>query len=358
MWPWLMAGVLTSGGGHGSDPDDPWRELDRAIGALAPAKDEGRLGPGVLLRPFYTSSAEEGGAGTEDLSGFVFEDLDFFLGYREGEVSWRLSADVDTGDVELEDAWGRWEPLDGLALTAGQFKPRVVRSASLPADGLLFRERTYLGAAFDGWDDGAELGGHYDQFDAWVAVTDGANGSRSDHFWSARAEWALYDQGFEDSEGARGAPLHLRVLLGATWFADTAQSSSAAAGWGGDVALTLGPFALHGEWLDLDEEFTRTIDVFNGHLVTIGDGKPRSATLSRRVTADGELALRYQNADDFDETEAFGVGANWSPGGGPARFVADLELVESDTRDFSLFSLGVVVGSSGLSRPFADVGPR
>jgi hypothetical protein len=353
----LTSALACAGDGRVVERDDPWKDLDRALEALAPGAEESPFTHGVLLRVFYTASADEAKAVLDDadVSGFELEDLDGYVAYEGTDYSLRLSADLGSGDVELEDALARWRFRDELALTAGQFKPRVVRSGSVPPGELLFRERTFVGAAFDGWDDGVELGGHYDQWDYWLALTDGSNGSETDHFTSARVEWALYDAAFEDREGARGAPDHLRVLIGATWFRDAAQSNADGGGWGGDLALTFGPYSFHGEWLGLDDEFARTIDVFNGYLITLGDGSPLAATLSRRVGADAEVALRFQRADDSDSTESFGIGANWSPGGGPARFVADVELVEGDTRDFSLFSLGLVLGSSGLPRPFAGL---
>lgn len=356
MWLLLLQSALSSAGeGEDGARADPWAGLDRALTTLASAPEPGPFSRGLLLRPFFTSSPDEAKAMSDDesISGFTFEDVDLYFAYREGDIGWRVSADLGEGDVELEDAYASWQYLDWLTLSAGQFKPRVVRSGSVPAGELLFRERTFLGAAFDGWDDGFELGGHYDQWDYWLALTDGSNGSESDHFTSARGEWALYDAAFEDREGARGSPDHLRVLLGASWFLDAALSNSDANGWGADLAVTFGPYALHGEFADLGEEFAREIDVFNGYLITLQDGKPLSVTFSRRVARDGEVGLRFQRADDVDDTTAFGVGANWSPGGGPARFVADLELVDGETRDFSLFSLGLVLGSSGLPRPFA-----
>ncbi len=334
--------------------DDPWLELDRALARLtAPAADTGRS-QGVLLRTYYTNAPAEAGAGTRDLSGQVFEDVDVFVAFDRGDVALRLSADFDQGDARLEDAHARWQSVDWFTLTFGQFKPRVVRSASVPADGLLFRERSFLGAAFDGWDDGFELGGHYDQFDYWLAATDGSNGEQSDHFWSARGEWALYDAAWDDLEGARGAPNHLRVLLGATFFEDVTLSAADGGGYAADFALTFGPYSFQAEWANLDPSFARTIDVFDGALLTLGDGQPRAATLSRRVGESAEAAVRFQAADDADSTEALSLGANWSPGQAPVRFAADLALVSGDSRDFSVFSLGLVVGSSGLSRPFAD----
>jgi len=358
MWSLLLPGALAfAGDGHAVERGDPWAGLDRALAALRSAPETGPFSHGVLLRAFYTSSPEEAKAVLDgaDVSGFVLEDADAYFTHDDDVSTWRLSADFDSGTVQLEDAHVRWRHGDGLALTVGQFKPRVLRSGSMPASELLFRERTFVGAAFDGWDDGVELGGHYDQWDYWLALTDGANGSDTDHFTSARVEWALYDAAFEDREGARGAPNILRALLGVSWFVDAALSNADGGGWAADLALTFGPYAFHGEWAALDDDFARTIDVFNGYLITLGDGQPFSATFGRSLGAEAEVALRFQRAEDADSTESVGVVANWNPGGGPARFVADLALVDGDTREFSLLSLGIVLGSSGLARPFAGL---
>jgi len=356
MWPLLLV-CLVPPGGDGRDvrADDPWSAVDRTLDTLAPARSDGPSW-GVLVRTFYTHAPVEAGAGTNDVSGFVFEDVDLYLAARYDDLAWRFSADAAEGTANLEDAWASWHALDWLTLTAGQFKPRVARSGSVPEDALLFRERTFLGAAFDEHDDGAELGGHYDQFDYWLAVTDGSNGEGSDHFWSARGEWALYDAAWDDLEGAYGAPNHLRVLIGATKFEDVSISTAHGGGWSSDLALTFGPYSFAAEYADLERSFARTIDVFDGHLITLGDGQPRSFTLSRRVGEGGEAAVRFETADDADSTEALVLGANWRPLGSLARFVADVAMVDGDTRDFSIFSLGVQIGSSGITRPFIGDG--
>jgi hypothetical protein len=348
-FPWLAC--LALGGGEDAPPD--WRALDEALARRVPARNEDGRSFGVLVRAFFTNAPEEAGTAGRDLSGNVFEDVDAYVAAEQGPFELRLGADFDQGDARLEDAWVRAACCEWLGLRLGQFKPRVVRSGSIPDDGLLFRERSFLGAAFDLWDDGVELGGHYDQFDYWLALTDGSNGSDSDHFWSARGEWALYDSALEDREGARGAPNHLRVLLGAALFDDVVASTSDGGGYGADLALTFGPYAFHGEWASLEDSFVRTIDVFDGQLLTLGDGDPLSFTLARRMGERFEAAVRFQRADDADSTEAFTLGASYVPASAPVRFVADLALVEGDSQDFSIFSLGLQAGSSGLGRPFA-----
>ena len=346
--------LLLALGGDGAERTSPWLELDRAIQGLALDADESPLSWGGLVRVFYSASPEEATAGSAEASGIFFEDVDLYFAHRGPVIGWRISADfdaaLDEGSATLEDAHGIWRRGELVALTLGQFKPHVLRSGSIPADGLLFRDRTFLGAAFDQWDDGVGLEGTYDQFQWWLAVTDGENGQDADHFWSARGEWALFDAPWEDIEGARNAPNHLRVVLGGALFSDVSQSSSDGGGFGLDLACTFGPYSLHGEWAKLDDEFTRTIDVFNGYTLAIGDGKPLSGTLSCVLSPRSELALRFQQADDADETFAAGACATWSPL--PAfRVIADVSRVEGDTRDFSLLSLGLQLGSSGITSP-------
>jgi hypothetical protein len=344
-WAWLSllaarAALATSGGGV----EEP---------ALPPAAEDPGFGWGVLVRAYYAWAGEELADSPGDVSGFDLEDADLFVAGRAEDAEWRVSADAGDGSLELEDAYARWRFDEAFALAAGQLKPRVVRSGSIPPERLAFRERTFLGAAFDAWDDGFEVGGHYDQFDYWLTVTDGANGSESDHFWSARGEWALYDAAFDDVEGVGDAPNHLRVLLGAFTFEDVAQSSSDAGGYGADLALTFGPWAFHGEWASLGESFQRDADVLEGALVTMGDGDPLSFTLSHRVGDLGELAVRWQRADDLDDHSS--VGAAWRAHGGgwPLDGLgAEVSQIDGDGLDETLVSVGIALGTSGLERPF------
>jgi hypothetical protein len=354
MWLFLVPSLL---GGGDERPPAAWQALDQAVAGLSKAADEPRSF-GFLVRGFATGSAVESAEDTAaaDVSGFALEDVDVYFAANHGDFAWRVSADLDQSreqrSVELEDAHASWRHTEWFALTVGQFKPRVTRSGSIPASELLFRERTFLGAAFDAWDRGFEIGGHYDQFDYWLALANGASGTQKDHFYSGRVEWAFNDTAIEDREGARGASRYLRILLGASLFADDGPKPAEGQGYAADLAFTFGPYAFHGEWADL-RDFARTIDVFNGHTLDVADGQPLAGTLSRRVGDELELAVRYQRADEADSTTALGLGANWSPGGGPLRFLAEVEFVDGDQRDFSLFSIGASLGSSGLTRPFA-----
>jgi len=355
----FSAVLLSLALGAGSTGEDSWLDLDRELARLesAPGASDG-VSWGALLRAFYLFSGEESSGGNADTSGFAFEDVDLYFAFDAAEFGWRVSADAESGSPVLQDAHAYWRHAPWFVLTFGQFKPRVVRSGSIAPEQLLFRERTFLGAVFDVWDDGVELGGHYDQFDYWLALTDAENGHESDHFWSLRGEWALYDVAFADLEGAREAPNHLRVLLGGLLFDDVALSASDGGGFGFDLALTFGPYAFHGEWARLDESFLRSVDVFAGAPLVVGDGQPRSATLSRRIGADGEAALRLQKADDADDTSSLGLCWNWARAPGSGRWIVDLAFIEGDGRDDTLFSIGLNVGTSGLDRPFAGATPR
>jgi len=351
-----LLGLTLSGGDPRGGPDvvperaDGWATLDAHLAALGAPEGVAPFQWGLLVRAFFTASEKEADVGTTDVSGFDLEDVDLWAGFADGDLAWRLSADVADGAMRLEDAYAAWHLTGELFLVGGQFKPRVVRSGSIPESELFFRERSFLGAAFDLWDVGVGLAGHYDQYDYWLSLADGANGDEADPFWSARVEWALFDAAFDDGESPRGAPNHLRVLFGASTFADAGQSSGDAGGYGLDLALTFGPYAFQAEWADLGDEFARPIDVFNGYEITLGDGQPRGGTLSRALGESAEAAVRFQQADDADRTRAVDLGLAWCPGG--ARFLADVAFVDGDTRDFSIVSLGVQLGTSGRPRPF------
>lgn len=319
------------------------------IDLLRPAQDE-RPAFGLLLRPFLTFSASEGGLGSEDVAGNVFEDLDLWAGQEAQVFAWRLQADFEDGSATLEDAWARFGLGQNAQLRVGQFKPRVVRSASIAEDALLFRARTFLGSAFDVWDDGAELTQRGERWSTTLALADGSNGSEADHFWSLRAELELYESDLAEREGARGAENFLVARWGVATFADVAQSAKDGGGLAIDLALTYGPYSVALEWAHLQDEFSREVDVFNGHVFDLGDGDPVSFTFGRRVGEELEAAFRYERAEDADDTSATRLGLNWGRKGSFARFVAEVGAMEADSRDFTILSAGVVMGASGPPR--------
>lgn len=335
---------------------DAWRELDASIAALAQGDAASGRTFGGLVRAFVASADDDVTSGGDDVSGFDLEDVDVFFELEEEQFSVRVSAELDDGNLGLEDGYARYRYSQALQLAVGQFKPRVVRSGSVQPGGLLFRERTFLGALFDVWDLGAELGGHYDQFDYWLAVTNAENGSESDHFWSVRGEWTLYEDPWADVEGAHGAPNYLRSLLGAFLFGDVALSSSDGGGYGVDFALTFGPYSFHAEWAHVDDAFVRPADVTVGPpLVLGGDASPLSATISRCLGTDWEGALRWQEADDADDTSGWSAAIDWFPGDGPLRWIADATRIEDDLDEGWILSLGIAIGaSSAHGRPFSD----
>lgn len=319
-------------------------------GALAPAHEDGAPEFGILLRPFYTFSASEGGLGSEDISGNVFEDLELWLGQSTHAFAWKVTADFEQGEAELEDAWARFRVREDLGFSVGQFKPRVVRSGSIEEDALFFRSRTFLGAAFDVRDDGFELATRGERWSAMLALVDGENGSESDHFWSLRGELELFESEVAGREGARGAENFLVSRLGVATFADVAQSAQDGGGLAIDLALTYGPYSIAAEWAHLQDEFTREVDVFNGHVFDLGDGDPMSFTFGRCLNEEFEAAVRYERAEDADDTTATLVGLNWARKGSVARFVLEAGMVAADSRDFTLVSAGVVLGRSGVGR--------
>ncbi len=119
--PALLAAVLRGGS------RDAWQDLDRRTALLREESSATRWG--ALLRAFYTLSDEETSLGSADVSGLVLEDVDLFLEHGGDELSWRVSVDADSDQLQLEDAQARFTWATWLDLRVGQFKPRVVRSA-------------------------------------------------------------------------------------------------------------------------------------------------------------------------------------------------------------------------------------
>ena len=372
----LAAPVWAGGGG---DPEEPatarssttgdWLELDRwlaravdedaAGGADVPEHPVEGLSWGGIVRAFYTYSQDDiATGGGDDISGFSVNDADLYFNVAVGDFVGRVSADFAPDGPELEDGYGTWLVADWFTVTLGQFKPRVVRSGIVDPETLVFKERTFLGASFDFWDVGVQVAGHYDQFDWWLAVTNASTGQRSDHLFVGRGEWAYYDEAWGDVEGAHGAPINLRLLFGIFAYTFTDVPGDGGDGWGGDMALTMGPHSLHAEVMGIDNGIFLANNSLRDmpSLVLDGRGRPFSATYGYLFANRWQLAARYQNLDDDRDTKIFSGAVNWFPlEDGPVGWVLDVTHVDSKGPDGLVISVGVNVGLSRSPRLPGDV---
>jgi hypothetical protein len=329
-----------------------WLDLDSELGTLA-----GSLLPGdavvqanVLIRAFYNFSEDLiGGADEDSVSGMRLVDADFAFDIGNGATSARVSFDLDSSEGLLEDGWVEYRRSEFLRFKVGHLKPRVLFSSEADPELLLFHDRTFLGGSFDHWEMGLEVSGHYDWFDWFATVSNGVTGITNQHLYTMRGECSFYDSAWRPQEGARGAPRHRRVLLGASYFRESySPGTEEADGFATDMLMTYGPWGLHWEYASLDSGWDeRPIYGTGAAPIELRGGKsPFSATLSRMFGPEWEAALRVQNANDRDDTTFGGLAVRYYPFEGPLSYVTEISDTESDDIHGWIFRVGINVGSS------------
>src|SRR5262245_44011635 len=162
-----LAIAVAGSAAHAGTGDNEWTALDSEISGLASPLKQSQDGNGwaALLRAVYSYSSDDlfttGGA-DPDLNGFAFNDIDLAFWGSQGSYTWRVSADLDGNsgdDLDLEDAYIRWNCGGYFDGTMGNYKPRLSLSNSVDPEHQLFIDRSALGAAGDWWDNGIGASG-------------------------------------------------------------------------------------------------------------------------------------------------------------------------------------------------------
>ncbi len=330
--------------------DDPWLELDETLVGLEAETPESasHLQLGVLVRTFYAYSNDDIALSTDDTSGVDVDDVDISAQVQYGRFQARVNFDL-TKTSELEDAYARWEWTDVASLTLGQFRPRFMRSNTVDPETLLFRDRTLIGAAFDVWDVGAQLAGGFEPLGWWVSVSNGDSGKSDHHLYVARLEWGMYDPPTVYGEGAFGSANYLVADVGGSWFKESqAPTGRNDSGWGGDLAVTYGPWALYAEYLNLagGADFSVFTESAGSLIALVGNSNPWSLTLSRTWGHERrwQSALRWQESDNAQDARIASASLQFMP---RARWIWTCELSDYDADsgdDGFLAQFGVSVG--------------
>ena len=308
-----------------------------------------------LLRAFY---------GYGDAAVFPFDDSVSSLDLEEAQITGeytladsvliRTQLDVADG-VELEDAYVAWSPHRYFGFKFGQFRPRVLFSATADPGSLVFRDRTFLGERFDFFEPGIEWSGSEDTLRWFLAALNGTDGGEDGIFASARLEWSVYEGELPRSEGTYGVPDYLRSEFGFFGFVDTsfASSTSDASGFGLDFAMSLGPWYTHAEVAHVEDAFLPVgLPVLDTQTIVIpGEADPFSVTFGRRFGERIQTNLRWQRPDDVVETDHFGLSSNYLFHAGdetrvPIGLTAEISYFDSNRDDGFAFSLGVSYGSN------------
>lgn len=355
----LAALVLVAGAARAAtDPASDYALLDNHSENLQAALAGGSTGPvnvGYLLRTSYASSGDTlfaPGAG-QDLGGFRTQDASlWFQGTIGGyEVFLRTDASDATdwplpslaagqiGGVNLRDAWAKAPIAEGVSLYFGNFRCPVVNSGMLDEGKLLMIDRTRIGQFFDVYQAGAAVVADVENFHLKLAAQNGGDGSADELGIVARAEYKV-GEGAKQREGALGAE-GFDATFGLGYFQDRGMGNEFEA-YIADAYATYEQFSLHAELVDMGGDLAAmTVGNAGGESAT-----PYSATLGFRINNEFELAVRYQDLDDTNDTTQIGGGFNYYIAGHAAKWQVNVSQFDNDADDGVLVQVGLSLGQA------------
>jgi hypothetical protein len=282
-----------------------------------------------------TTDAGEGVAFEgEDILGWDFRtirmDVSGDLGH---DYSYKVTFDLANGTAALFDAYVDWKITDGIKGRWGRYKVPFLRSALILEYNLLFLQRTSIGSQFAFRDLGVMVSGQFEMVSFFVNAMNGGitggDGIEKDMFYNARVTVNVMGEGVGLQEGAYGVGDAVGLQLGAAIGDDNGLDNGLV--WAVEAALTSGPLAVTAEIADFDED--------------LGNSTPWDAMVSFLFGEMHEVAVRYEDADDANDTTAYGLAANHYISGHHIKWIlqwyhTDTDLssggVDFDTDEFSL----------------------
>jgi hypothetical protein len=328
--------------------DNGWSGLDKEIeslsSSLAAADGSGPKVSGWIRSSFRFSSDDFYLVGGEDQSGFQFDtvrlevsgDVSDNYGYK---VSFDLGDGNDAGHgtspngaLTLRDAYATWRIAEGIKGKMGRFKEPLAHSALTPEPYLIFIDRTAIGAALSVRDLGVAVSGNFDVLNWWFAFQDGIDGQADEYKWTVRVTADLVGTaGDKLVEGAYGAGDNTIVTVGVAYQDDGFLDDGTIIV--GEAALNMGPFSVAAEVADFDDGTDPGTGGVFGRALYINDvagTTPWDVTLTYAITPDWELAGRYEDTDDDDDTIAYAVGIDYYIHGHDIKWQAQWKHIDTD----------------------------
>jgi len=366
-----LALTLVSVPGFASENE--WSSLDQEINNLSSSLSaQNAPGPrigGYIKTSFRYSDDEDAlfGAGNDEKeAGFKLDNVRIEItGDLGQDYTYKVSFDLASGTASLRDAFLCWKIGENVKGTWGNFKKPFLRSALIGDKNLLFYQRTALGDFFSVRETGLMFSGTFDTVEWYIHASNGTfgdpitdtNSKIGDDFnFAARLVANLMGAGVGKVEGAYGAGDETNLTVGLAWQDDTNIDDGTAIAL--DAALTAGPFSLAAEIVDFDDgdsagDFPNKAGgpLHYGSDNTLADMDPAGATpwditASYMFTDQYEAGLRYQDADDDDDTNAISACVNRYVQGHDIKWTLEYLHTSSDvdTAELDEWTLGLTGG--------------
>jgi hypothetical protein len=255
-----------------------------------------------------------------------------------------LSAGIgEAGGGGVLDAYVTIEGTNDIRGQVGLFRAPFLAESLREEDKLLFMDRSAIGDYWADRDEGAQVSAMFNQFGVWGAIQNGRDDAGDRAAWSARVQYTM--GAMQTNEGAYGANGNMNLTVGAGYYNDTGLSAAQA--WCADATLNMGAFSASAEVVDHKKNV--------GFLLPSDDGPggtnpsntfgqmPWVGTASFLVMPDVEIAGRYEDFDDQDDTYAITGGVNWYHAGHAAKVQLNYSEVNSDSgnNDLDLWQIGL-----------------
>lgn len=317
-----------------------WSTTDRDLAGLATSLTQGASGVSVsgFLRSSYASSSDVT-VGTSDLGGFSIDDAQIWVNGSIGDFSVTIQTEASNstnvpgagtvgslGDLGVLDAYAAWNATEQIKIQLGQFRPAFLGSSLKNENSLLFINRSFLGGEFAFRDAGAQFGGNFGMLNIQAYAQNGGDSAGDELSYGFRVEATPMGTA-SANEGALGASGDPSLTVGAAYYTnDGANSDEIAMGF--DANFTLGAFGVSAEIVDFDDFTAGPSSMLSG---AFDDATPYNVAASFVVMPDQlEVAVRYEDFDDANDTTAITVGANWYLQGHAAKWQANYVTVDSD----------------------------
>lgn len=335
-----------------------WSSLDRDIASLAqtPAGPASGFNVGGFVRSRYAYSedvdADTGTAGKQKLSGFGLDNARVELSASQGDYGVFIALEGGGGTADLYEAYGTFRITDGVTGQMGRFRAPFLWSALITENHQILLDRTFSGQAWQGRDDGIQVSGTFDQFGWWLAFQNGQDSVADEYSWTARASFNALGTGIGMQEGAYGASEETSLTVGAAYTDDSTPQDGEA--WALDLGFTQSAFSAHGEIVSygddvqLDSGLNTSTGVINPiAIIPNGTDTPWSATVGYMITPNQyEIAARYEDLDDVDNTTVWALGINRYVVGHDAKWTLQYSSSNSDVagKEADTLALGLTVG--------------
>ncbi len=258
-----------------------------------------------FLRSYYESSSDPG----PDTGGWRFEMARVNVNGAIDDLKWRVSWELNSGTAKLKDAWLKWKLDNGVGLTWGQFKRPTLHSFNLSGAHRLMVLPTH-NTANQKRDQGAMVNADFadDKLHGALAILNGSDGQTNELNVVARLAYDLMGKGaFGKFEGAIKAPEEWTGSIGVAYSDDRADAT------GGNYVLVDSMWAGNGtyfaaELVDYDADY-QAMDKVTG--IALADTTSMAFSASRMLDNDKEVAIRFEDWGDLDDTNRFTVGFNY-----------------------------------------------